>query len=132
MSATLITAAAAVLVALCGGAGAIGASWISTRATKRATANQLTLDERKVDREDFDAITTNLWKALAETNTKLETAEKARATAELRATEAERRAASAEQRAGQAEDRALQLDRRVGQLEDAMRDAHIPIPPQHA
>jgi chromosome segregation ATPase len=129
VSPALLTFVGIVFVALCGLAGTIGAQRVIARANRDTAADQLAaqrkadadrheLEERKVNREDFDAITRELRASLAEMDRKLTLAEQARNTAESRA-------ATAEQRADR-------LERRVTQLEEVLRENHMTIPPQPA
>lgn len=141
MSAALWTFLGLAFVALCGTAGAIGAQRVIARANRATAADQLVvqqradadrheLEERKVNREDFDAITRELRASLAEMDRKLNAAESAREAAETRANLADRRAERAEERARLAERAAQRLERRVSQLETVLRENGMPIPPQ--
>lgn len=129
MSAALL---GTVVVALSGLAGVLGASWISNRSTTRAQVAANELEERKVNREDFDAITRELRASLVEMDRKLNAAESAREAAETRANLADARAERAEARAAAAERAAQRLEKRVSQLEDVLRANDMTIPPQPA
>ena len=89
------------------------------RASQRATN---ALETRRVSRDEFETLKTEL-------RAQLEDAKNARVAAEQRATAAEERAARAEERAHSAEQTAERLERRVAQLEDAMRAVPIEVPP---
>ena len=77
MTAALITLAGVVIVALAGLAGTIGSSWMTKRSNDNAAVRAAQLEERKVNREDFDAITKNLWQSITDLNGRLDTETKA-------------------------------------------------------
>lgn len=72
MNGEALAFAGTALVAICGLAGVLGASWISNRAAARQRAAQTAIDERKVDRDEFDSITRELRASLAEVRIALE------------------------------------------------------------
>lgn len=143
MSAAWLTFLGIVFVALCGLAGTIGAQRVIARANRATAAEQIAaqkkadadrhdLEERKVNREDFDAITRELRTSIAELRIELNAAESAREAAETRANLADTRAERAEARALKAERAAQRLEHRVTQLEDVLRANDMTIPPQPA
>lgn len=91
MSPAALTLAGVAFVAVCGLAGTIGASWISKRAGDRQRAAQNAIDERKVDREEFDSLTRELRSSLTDVRAELATEREARRAAEQRAERAEQR-----------------------------------------
>lgn len=133
MSAAWIALIGVVFAGLCTVAGGVGAQRVIARANRATAADQLAaqakadqdrndLEERKVNREDFDAITRELRASIAELRMELNAAESAREAAEQRALLSDRRAE-------RAEERARLLERRVSQLESILRDNGMPIPP---
>lgn len=129
MSGATLTFLGVVIVAFAGLAGTLGAQRIISRANRASEADRLDLEERKVNREDFDAITRELRTSLAEMDRKLNAAESAREAAETRANLADSRAERAETRALRAERAAQRLEKRVTQLEAVLRENGMPIPP---
>jgi septal ring factor EnvC (AmiA/AmiB activator) len=98
MSPAVLTFAGVAFVAVCGLAGSLGASWISKRAADRQRAAQNAIDERKVDREEFDSLTRELRTSLNDVRTELAEERTARRESDRRAMAAEERAERAEQR----------------------------------
>lgn len=118
-----MTPAIATLVGgLCAAISALVASGLTKRTADRARIAQAEIDERKVNREDFDSITANLWKSIGQLEAQLTDERAARVTAENRAIAAESRAQAAETSVHRLEDR-------VSQLEAVLEQHNMPIPP---
>lgn len=132
MTPAVLTFAGVALVALCGLAGTLGASWISNRAAERQRVARDALDERKVDLGEFESLKEELRRQLGDLKGELAEQKQAREAAEERAAKAERRARAAEHRALEAQKTGAtatrKLAKRVEQLEGAMRQAGVTIP----
>lgn len=115
MTAVLITAAASVLVALCGVGGALGASAITTRSANRIEKGKSDLAVLQATMERLDSEVERISGELEDERQRSEGWEG--------------RARAAEQHARQVDERARVLTMRVGQLEAALRLASIPVPP---
>jgi chromosome segregation ATPase len=125
-------AAATVLSSIVTGLGVVIVAILTTRANRkgeRATEalgrQQAELNERVVDREDFESIVEQLRTSLADVRaelaqvkTDLEAEATARRAAERRATAAERRADAAERKATDLEERVTHLERENEKLRD--------------
>ncbi len=111
-----------VYAALVAGVFSVIALVITTRQNRKGAEATNALNERVVDRDDFEAVMTRMErdlerseKRITDLETRLEAEVDARERAEERAVGAERRAAA--------------LERRVTQLEEVLRQHDIPVPP---
>lgn len=98
MSPAALTLAGVALVAFCGLAGTLGASWISNRAAAQQRAAQTLIDERKVNLEEFNALKQELRESLTDVKAELLAEHDARLASDARAEAAEKRAEKAEAR----------------------------------
>lgn len=113
----------AVQSALVSAAGLVAVALIVYKQTRKGEKATTALQERVVDREDFDAVMDRMETALERADKRITELE-SKLEAEVRARkEADGRAAAAEKRASAAERRVTQLTKRVKQLEDELEVA---------
>lgn len=126
----------AVLSSLVIACGSMLVAIITTRQNRQGQKDTKFLEERVVNRDDFEKVMERMEKDLQRSD-KAREADSRRITdlenrleAEVQErVKADRKASDAEKRAADAEKRADRLERRVAQLEQVLEEHNIPVPP---
>ncbi len=117
----------AVLSSLVLAAGSVAVALLAYRQTAKGNKATTSLQERVVDREDFDSVMTRMEASLARADKRIDELE-ARLESEVTARErAEERANRAERRADVAEREVARLKERVAHLEGELRVAQAAL-----